>query len=315
MVDFDYLVKGLAALARAHRVSPMAGHLGAALVAGYFIGEQNPDLDDRVYRGIEGELDRILRGESVFGPGPKSPITTAELFEPVPNETSRENLIDGVAEALARTIDQPRESGHNVIFAAIAIRALKDHPEFATPFLTGGLRELMAGFNTASPGSGYYGKDRGRINGRNVTLTDADDFPPYADLPAMAATVLEELIQHAGERRDGYGGLWHVINHGAALAELDLYGYRDLARRGLAAHHKHLRLFRTVPNVADELGADTPTAHDPRTAAYWQMDTLRRDRALLDHRIKTLYGYDALARLVADADEKKQANDRLRYLM
>jgi hypothetical protein len=48
MIDFDYLPKGLQAMARAHRVSTMSGHLGAAVVAGYFIGEQHPDLDDKV---------------------------------------------------------------------------------------------------------------------------------------------------------------------------------------------------------------------------------------------------------------------------
>ena len=56
MIDFDYLSKGLNALARAHHMSSMAGHLGAAVVAGYFIGEQRPDLDPEVYRGIEGDL-------------------------------------------------------------------------------------------------------------------------------------------------------------------------------------------------------------------------------------------------------------------
>ena len=68
MVAFDYLEKGLCALARAHRVNTMAGHLGAAVVAGYFVSEQHPDLDEKVCAGIEGELDRILRGESVFSP-------------------------------------------------------------------------------------------------------------------------------------------------------------------------------------------------------------------------------------------------------
>ena len=56
MIDFDYLPRGLYAMARAHRVSAMSGHLGAAVVAGYFIGEQHPDLDEKVYTGIEAEL-------------------------------------------------------------------------------------------------------------------------------------------------------------------------------------------------------------------------------------------------------------------
>lgn len=315
MVDFEYLAKGLYAMSRAHRVNTMAGHLGAAVVAGYFIGEQHPDLDAKVHAGIEAELNRIIRGESVFSPKKDAPITVAEMFEPFAKEQPKENLIDGIAEALAHNIDQTRESGHNVIFAAIAIRALKDHPDFATPSVTDGIRKLIAGFNDSNPGSGYYGKQRGRIDGRKVPLPKDDAFPPHANLQAMAAVVLDELIQHAVERRDGFGGLWHVINHAAALAELAQYGYRELATNGLAAHHQHLRLWKTLPNVADELGAETPTEHDPRTPAFWKSDSIRRDRARLDHRIKTLYGFDALVDLVEDKDKRKQANEKLRYLM
>jgi len=39
MVGFEYFPKGLAALARAPQASTLAGHLGAAVVAGYFLGE------------------------------------------------------------------------------------------------------------------------------------------------------------------------------------------------------------------------------------------------------------------------------------
>ena len=53
MVDFKYLYNGLCGLARAHTANAMAGHLGAAVVAGYFVGEELPELDDRVYAGIE----------------------------------------------------------------------------------------------------------------------------------------------------------------------------------------------------------------------------------------------------------------------
>jgi hypothetical protein len=61
MVDLNYLAKGLCAMSRSHHVNTMAGHLGAAVVAGYFIAEQHPDLDAKVYQGIEAELNRIIR--------------------------------------------------------------------------------------------------------------------------------------------------------------------------------------------------------------------------------------------------------------
>ncbi len=315
MVDFDYLPKGLYAMARAHRVSTMSGHLGAAVVAGYFIGEQHPDLDEKVYEGIEAELDRIIRGESVFSPKKDAALNAPAMFEPFPREQPKEDLIDGIADALSHNINRARESGHNVIFAAIAIRALKDHPDLATPSIIDGIRKLIAGFDNASPGSGYYGKEKGRIDGRKITLPNDDGISPFPDLRTMADTVVDDLIQHAAERREGFGGPWHIINHAAALAELAHHGYRELAIKGLPAFREHYRLFHTVPDISAEKGAETPTEDDPLTPTFWSPEKIRRERAHLTHRIKTLYGFDELTELVESKTRRDQGTDKLRYLM
>jgi len=315
MIDVDYLPKGLNAMARAHQVNTMSGHLGAAVVAGHFIGEQHPDLEEKVCDGIEAELERIIRGESVFSPKKGAALSAPAMFEPFARERPEGRLTDGIAEALSRNIDRARESGHNVIFAALAIRALKDHPDMATPSITDGIRKLIAGFDNALPGSGYYGKEKGRIKGREVILPSGDGIAPFTDLTTMANTVVDDLIAHAAQRREGFGGPWHVINHAAALAELARYGYRELAVKGLPAFREHFRLFRTVPDVSEEKGAETPTADAPLTPSFWRPDRIRRERAHLTHRIKTIYGFGALAELVTDEDKVNQAADKLRYLM
>jgi len=315
MIDSGYLAKGLSAMARAHQVSAMAGHLGAAVVAGCFIAEQHPDLDDAVCEGIEGEMAQIIGGGSVFSPREGAKLSAPEMFEPFAAETPDESRINGIAEALEGNIDQTRQSGHNVIFASIAIRALRGHPELAIPAVVEGIRTLVACFDGGSPGSGYYGKEKGRIAGQNVPLPDDDALPPFADLVTMANTVVDDLIQHAAKNRSGFGGLWHVINHAAGLAELARYGYPELAAKGLAAHRQHVRLWRTLPDAAAEFGPETPTDHDPLTAAFWQSGQIRRERAHLTHRIKTMYGFDALISLVEDKTKRSRGRDRLRYLM
>ncbi len=315
MIDFGYLSKGLNAMARAHRVNSMAGHLGAAVVAGYFIGEQHADLDEKVSDGIEAELERIMRGESVFSPGKNSSITAQAMFEPFPKEQPKPHLIDGLADALAQNVNRPRESGHNVIFTSIALRALKDHPDLATPSIVDGIRKLIARFDNASPGSGYYGKEKGRINGRKIVLKDDDGVPPMRDLPSMADLVADDLIRHASQRRVGFGGPWHVINHAAALAELSQYGYRQLANQGLPAFREHFRLFKTLPDVSQEKGPETPTADNPLDPEFWTPEKIRRERAHLTHRIKTIYGFDALADLLSNEKRQQQATEKLKYLM
>lgn len=316
MVDFQYLVRGLTGLARAHRANIMAGHLGAAVVTGYFFGEDRPNLDPPVYTGITGELERILRGEESWFDPQKAGITVPELFEPFPQQAAREEGVEPIAAALARNIGELHESGHNVIFASIAIRALRDHPEWATRPIVDGIRTLIAGFDGTYPGRGYYGKERGWVDGDKVELAADDRIATYQDQEAMAAAVLETLIDTAPVRRQGFGGLWHLINHAAALIELDAHGYPQLARKGCEAHRHHLRLWLSLPDVEAELGPVERSPFDPLTPEYWKPGrNLKRDSARLTHRIKTLYGFGILLRSVSDAKTRRRAEQAFLYLM
>ena len=87
----------------------MAGHLGAAVIAGYFFGEDHPDVDSEVIAAIERDLNRITGGEeSIWFDPKKAGITAEELFKPFPKEQGREALIDSVAKALAANIGKTR---------------------------------------------------------------------------------------------------------------------------------------------------------------------------------------------------------------
>lgn len=315
MIDFAYLSKGLTGLAHAHRASEMAGHLGAAVIAGYFFGEGQPDLDDAVYAGVENELKRIMRGEeAIWYNQKKAGLSVEELFRPLPEGKPQPESIDTIAEALSGNIGSTRQSGHNVIFAAIAIRALRDHPQYATPAVVEGIRKLIKGFDGATAGRGYYGKEQGWKQGEQVKLEEDAGFPPYKDLQAMADTTIDELIATSKIHRQGFGGLWHIINHAAGLLELSRFGYEKLAAQGLPAHHRHIRLWRSLPDMEQELGPVKLAPHDPRDPAYWK-DNLKRDEARLTHRIKTLYGFHVVVRTIQNPAKRKQAEASFLYLM
>ena len=271
MIDFQHLQTGLYGLGNAHKAGTMAGHLGAAVVAGYFIGEDQSDLPDEVFRGIEGEIKRVIAGEESFWWNAKQAgVTPADLFKPLPEEEPKPDMIKEIAEALQKNVGETRQSGHNIIFASIAIRALHDHADFATPQIIAGIVKLTEGFNTAHAGRGFYGKEKGWLNGNQVTLVADDSFRPYASIPEMVAITIDELIATAAVKKQGFGGLWHVINHAAAITEMDRYGFKELAKQALPAHHQHIRLWRSLPDVENELGAVPKAEHDPHDPAYWR---------------------------------------------
>lgn len=317
-IDVSYVEKGLNALARAHHMGSMAGHLGASLIAGYFIGVQRPNLDRKVYEGIVDDLKRVVRGKSVFGKkmSKRSKLADSELFETFPKQKPDETLIDGIADGLEKSIDRPRQSGHNVIFGSLAIRALREHPEFATPAVVDGILKLMALFRNETPGSGYYGKAKGRIHGNKITLSDDDGTAAYDDVEGMVIAVFDEAINLTPEiHRTGYGGLVHVINHAAAIADLADDGYAELARRAIRSHRHHLRLWRNLPNVAHEKGPLQVSKFTPHMAAYWTSGSVPYNRALLTHRVKTMFGFDELAAAIDEEEKEKAAYDQLRFLM
>jgi hypothetical protein len=294
----------------------MAGHLGAAVTAGYFFGEDHHDLDRRVHAAVEHDLDRIIQGEESFWYNQqKAGITVTELFAPFPEEEPHPDQIGTIATALSRNIGKTRQSGHNVIFASIAIRALHDHPRYATPAIIGGIVKLIDAFNGAVPGRGYYGRQRGWITGDEVRLPGDPGFAPYESEQAMTDVVLDSLIESGSLRRQGFGGLFHIINHAAGLRELSLCGYRDLASRGWAAHHHHVRLWRSLPDLEEELGALKRAEHDPCTPEYWADNQPSQWSARLTHRIKTLYGFYTLLRSVTDESRRDAAKAGFQYLM
>lgn len=321
MVDFKYLYFGLCGLARAHRANAMTGHLGAAVVAGYFVGEELPDLDERVYAGIERELNQVMGGEeAIWYDAKKAGITIPELFKPfpeesVPTEPALPTRLETIATALAANINALRQSGHNVIFSSIALRALKDHPHYATDSIVGGIGKLIARFNGAGSGRGYFGKERGWVQGNDVKLDEQTDFPPYRNQQEMVDVVIEELIRSAAIRRKGFGGLFHIINHACAITELSRLGYEQLAIRGLPVHHRHVRLWRSLPNVESEFGPLKAAKHDPRTPEYWQGGNSSQWSAHLTHRIKTIFGFNTLLRFIESDSKRKQAHEKFLYLM
>ena len=315
MIDYAYLQRGLAGLAHSHVAGTMAGHLGAAVVAGYFIGEDHSELPDGVFKGIEGELDRVIGGEeAIWFNAKKAGVTATDLFKPMPSQQADAKSIASIAKALENNVGRLRQSGHNVIFAAIALRALHEHTEYATPATVTGIRQLISAFNKVSPGRGYYGKKKGWLTGNQVSLSSDATFPAYKNLTQLAQTTISEVIAHSATRKQGFGGLWHIINHAAAITELNRFGYKRLAQAALPAHHQHMQLWRSLPNVEQELGPVQKSDRDPRDPEYWT-GMLKRDQARLTHRIKTIYGFFTLLAYVEDGSTRKQAEAAFLNLM
>lgn len=93
--------------------------------------------------------------------------------------------------------------------------------EITIPQIITGIHSLIVGFNNAHAGWGYYGKEKGWKTGRQVKLEPDKKFPAYKDVSEMVSVTVAELIATASVRTQGFGGVWHLINHAAGITELE----------------------------------------------------------------------------------------------
>lgn len=315
MVNFEYLHQGIAGLANAHPLGTMSGHLGAAVAAGYFIGEDHPDLSITVTEGIESELDRVLKGEeAIWFDVKKTGMQPAQLFKTGPKQVAVPGRIQDIAVALGGNVGTLKQSGHNVIFASIAIRALRSHEQYATPWAIEGICKLIKKFDSVSSGRGYFGKKNGWKTASKVDLSGMPQVKPYRSIQEMIDLTMAELIKGSGVKTQGFGGYWHLINHAAGIVELDRLGYQTLAKSALPAHRQHMQLIRALPDLSEEFGQVKSSEHDPLVDGYWS-EELARGGATLTHRVKTIYGFHVLRRHVEKAAVRVQADESFRNLM
>src|SRR5262249_2754314 len=126
------------------------GHTAAAVMASaYFCREQKIDAD------TQKEILALVEGRLL-----KSPIYAAR-----PEEKADAELLATFAKDLDAGVDTLRRSGHNIIFAAISLKTLREVPEAVTPERMAGLRKMVQSFGA---GNG----PRPRNDGTFVDLAD-----------------------------------------------------------------------------------------------------------------------------------------------
>jgi len=315
VIPYQHLQKGLLGLAQAHQANTMAGHLGAAVVAGYFIGEDFSDLYSKASSSIKSELDRIMRGdEALWFDQKKAGLSIPELFS-AGTLSKKQSDPSRITHALAQNIGTMRASGHNVIFTALALRGLQDHPSEATEDIVSGIEKLIKGFDKSGSGRGYYGKERGWIDADDIVKANDLTSVSYESEGEMVEKVIDELIENGSRRRRGFGGLFHLINHTAALIDLSQLGFNDLALAGMPAHKHHLGLIQRLPDLSVELGTLVRASRKPVVPEYWTLKNSVQWSGWLTHRIKTIYGFHTLLGWIDEPSKRRKAEEQFLYLM
>jgi hypothetical protein len=269
----EYLARGLVSLSVAHKRGWLQGHAGAAVLATYYFCKENA-LDERTTLALAKQVDGLMGRNPEDYPAPDPPRGTADPAR--------------IVEQLGTQITDLRAGGHDVIFASLALRALRDLPEYATPAIVDGicdLLKLIAARRRPDPDTPY-----------NLE----HPLPPYGSTKDIATITLQATLRPWGDvARVGASGVIHWITHADAVVTLEDLGYKDLARR----HHPAQRLHINQAVTGDERREPDRAAVDWLGADYWESDTPRKlfqNSWLGGHAFKLPYSLFRMLRLVED---------------
>ena len=287
------LVKGLDGMSRVAEPGndPFSGgHTAAAVMSlAFFCQEQKIDAD------TQKEILSLVEARLL-----KSPI-----YAPHPEAKAGPELIEGLVKDLDAGIDTLRRSGHNIIFANVSLKTLREVPEAATPERVAGLRKMVRSFGTKKAAG-----PRLRNRETFVDLTDETKFVHFVFEEYLKAL---DLYLH-GKGHHGFAG--HLLTVGHALVELKRMGYRETAHKGVEAYWQFVQEARDGADLGGERVKDAPPRPPtPLVREYWVGQSKRAAGVIVSsHVIKYPYSYFALAKELRDDDLKQRLLDKIYHL-
>ena len=299
MLDESYLIKGITGLARAIDHSWNQGHMGCAVIAAYYLC-RDVGLDAEAESEIRAEADKMIAAYS-------------HLFTPLGSEPRASGTLDPIPRALEGNVSRLCPGGHNVIYAALALKALQQVRRMITPEVVAGIARLIDAFTAMSPRSDMFGID--------VDSTASVDAPgAYVDASSIAAFTFGEFLAFRPMYYEIQGVVGHLVTHAHTLIELSELGYPELAGRAVGAHREHVRRVRLFHDRFD-VGRWTPVHPDhpdPLNPLSWARDreAMAADSWGYGHFFKYRYQFYDLLERVQDPGLRQACRVRMAdYIM
>lgn len=255
-------------------------HYGAGAIAAYFWVRENR-LSSLAAGSVTAEAKAMLRKHGI----------NEELQSPRGEMLEREEAEARITEALDRTIGELHWVGHQAIYGALTLKAIRELDGWGTEQDIERMVELIDSFEKTIPGRSWLNTTVKEI--RSLKIDDTDEFPRIDGPEQLSRLILDELgafpaIYQAESHHDLIG---HMLTYGHALNILHELGYPALFHKGIPPFLtmiKALRLSReavgedgqwTLQSPVDVLPlvpAERSTAL-PHELEYWLTDRRSRD--------------------------------------
>jgi hypothetical protein len=217
-----------------------------------------------------------------------------DAMAPQPDEPPAPDQLAPYLAALQASFGTSDYAGHHVIFASLALRAMRHLPHSITRRRIAGLLNLAKAFPTATP-----------------VKAPGSVVPPHQ----AGAYCNEVLAAFVNEAETPNGPRGHLLTFGCAVHDLYALGYTDLARaaepgfRDFMTHDpRHLKHPPQPKEVSGE-------AMHPESAAFWRSRPENYIMDFIGHFVKYPYAFLTLEAKATDARITAEARRRLHLVL
>lgn len=312
----ELLQYGLSHIAQCKRVTGdiWQAHIGAGAIASYFFVRDN-DLDVETAEEVKRQAGLMTA---------KHPSEEAADASPVCDRARAEAML---TEALEETLDRLHWVGHNAIYVAVSLQAIRELGQWGSERDIEGIVELIRSFKGTIPGRSWIGVTASEV--KRMGIEESDGMPRIDGPEQLSAFVLGEMsafktIYRAEAHHDLIG---HMLTFSHALNILHDLGYRELFEEGLPSLlilAKALRASRRVeqeeevklvsPVDKKPLVRSPRSRYLPHEREYWQQNFGEHEWDY-GHVFKFPFSFYDHLRRVDDESLRERAMEQFRYIV
>ncbi|RIX50020.1 hypothetical protein D3P08_22395 [Paenibacillus nanensis] len=274
MLNQQILREGLSIMASCRKQTGdiWQAHFGAAAIGSYFFVK---DL------GADQELAQLVFAQS----GEMVKKYMREDEEDRHPACDEQTAVSAILGALEHTIGGLHWVGHNVIYSAASLLAIRELQGWGSQTDITGIADLIRAFEKTPPGRSWIGFTAAEV--KRMELSEDDGFPVIAKPEELSLLVLEELSQFTAIYRaeSHHDLIGHMLTFSHALNILFDLGHVTFFERGLRPVLKLVKVLRSSRSLTiDEplklssavdrlpLHPAIPVKELPTEAAFWKKD-------------------------------------------
>jgi len=210
-------------------------HFGAAAIASYFFLKDN-NMDEEITRNMYYQTKRMLNKQKL-----------GEVIN-VKEEIDFQSAEKIIIKSLEQTIDELHWVGHNVIYAALSLLAIKELQKWGDNQEIEGIFNLILSFQKTIPGRSWIGFTTKEVKQLHIN----DEIVNELRNPKQLSTfILNELSQfHIIYRAESHHDLiGHLLTFSHAINIMYDLGHRDIFYRALRPLLKLVYVLRASQNL------------------------------------------------------------------